>query len=154
MYTTCPKYYKLYEVNLINCTVSLSKVAQASCSIPADDVQFYRSKNGVELSTCETVYNASSCEPARGGGKCGCVEHKGDQQVYQLQFVPTAADKSETFRCEVICSDAQNLQQEKHCPAISFGKYNCVTDVRNTTQTLIIQKIACFLASESSFIFT
>ena len=59
VYTTCPEYYKLHEVNLINCTVSLSKVAQASCSIPADDVQFYRSKNGVELSTCETVYNAS-----------------------------------------------------------------------------------------------
>ena len=111
------------QLTPISCTIDSAKVTAAQCSITADTVQFYLTKNDVESSACAATYSSSTCTSAGGGSKCGCVKQEGSIFTFEYEFVPNSTDKSEKLRCEVVCSDAQNLNQGPACAPITFSKY-------------------------------
>ena len=123
VFTTCPAVYTVGQLTPITCTIDSAKVVAAQCSVPVDYVQFYLTENGVESSTCSATYSASTCTPASGRSKCGCVQQEGGIFTFEYEFVPNSTDKSEKLRCEVFCSDAQNLNQGPACAPVTFSKY-------------------------------
>ena len=123
VFTTCPAEYTVGQMTLITCTIDSAKVTAAQCSIPAAKVEFYITENNIESSACSATYSASTCTPASGGNKCGCVTKAGDNFTFMYEFVPKSTDESEKLRCEVICFDAQNLNQGPACAPITFSKY-------------------------------
>ena len=116
--------YTVGKLTPINCTIDSAKVAAAQCSSTVDTVLFYLTKKGVESSVCATAtYSPSTCIPASGGSKCGCVKQEGGIFTFEYKFVPNSTDKSEKLRCEIVCTDAQNLNQGPACAPVTFSKY-------------------------------
>ena len=123
VFTTCPALYTVGQLTPITCTINSTKVAAATCSLPADNVQLFLTKKGSVSSVCAATYPPPKCTPASGGKKCGCVKQDGDIFTFVFEFMPNSTDKSEKLRCEVDCPDAQNLTQGPACAPITFSKY-------------------------------
>ena len=121
----------------IRCTIDSVKVTAAQCSVTVDTVQFYLVEidNSSKSSVCSATYSTSTCIPASGASKCGCVQQGGGIFTFEYEFEPKLTYKSKKLKCEVVCSDAQNLNQGPACTPITFRKYPRVIHKCSRTST-------------------
>ena len=126
---TCPATgFTLGVTATVTCKVNKADFDSA-CILPALLINFYFTpSNGAKFQLCSSSFTAcpstGTTQVACGTCSCGCETDDGTFLTHRLDFIPTSAQASGSFSCEVVCVNSGNLPTltNNNCDQVTVGK--------------------------------